>query len=220
MKIIISAVVTILLAFTASSVMAGSPSADLKYARCASASVASIVRESYRADIGEPLAVVARNLEIPEFLVASSLAKENKRIIAATPQRIKDVWKSIDTWGKDTKIRIIMTMGGEHVMDFPSTVPVAQEDLDDGWIDIFANDGFGVRGHLWLDNVDTIAATDIIGKDKKKRTKGISFYANDGTLIVGLYASIAHKTFDEKAVKAFEHTWGVLSALPQRCTEF
>lgn len=183
---------------------------------CATKQTAQKIQNIYQKVAGAPLAVVGRMSNEEEIYVATGLAKENRRIIKASPKAVKKIWKSIDGWGKNTQVRLIFTMGGLHVLDFPSTVPIAQTDLDDGWIDIFSDQGLGVRGHLWLDKIHSIVAINIPGKDKI-RTRAISFYGADGKLILGLYASITKKKFDQNAVNGFIKTWNAMSSMSLLC---
>ncbi len=184
---------------------------------CVSADVTTAVAAYYKGHPGVTLNSAAQDLNIPELNVATA-APDSRRVAAkVTAEQVKDIWTSIDGWGAKTAVRLLFTMGGKQLMDFPSLVPTRQADLQDGWLDIYADDGAGVHGHLWLGRVDTVHAVDLAGSDGE-RTRAISFYAPEGHLIMGVYASIAGEDFDSKAVKGFERTRKAIAALPQLCS--
>lgn len=195
-------------------------SADLNHgttvSACATYEQAQKVQSTYATVTGAPLAVVSRIVNLPEVLVATGVPKENRLSIHASPDISKKIWASIDGWGAQTNIRMVYTMGGGHVLDFPSKVPIAGPDLDDGWIDIYADNGDGVHGHLWLERIASIHAIDIPGADDV-RTRTISFYGPDGKLVLGLYASITTKKFDQSAVDGFAKTQTLIASMPQLC---
>jgi len=184
---------------------------------CASKSVSAKVQKTYKSVVGAPLPVVSRMAKVPEVQVATGLPSENRLSILASSDIVKKLWKDIDAWGRDTMVRTVYTMGGDHVLDFPTKIPQTQADLDDGWLDIYADDGKGVHGHLWIDSIHSIHLVDIPGSDDV-RTRTISFYSNDGKLLMGLYASITIKEFDQAAIDGFEKTRAFIAALPQICT--
>lgn len=165
---------------------------------------------------GAPLVIAGRTLKLPEALVASALESDQHIGVLASAERVKNIWTSIDQWGEETHVRLVFTMGGSHVFDFPSKVPMRQEDLDDGWLDIFADQGEGVHGHLWLEQIKTVHAINLPGADDTP-TRAISFYAADGTLIIGVYASISKKPYDKAVDPGFEKTWALLKTLPKAC---
>ncbi|PHR93675.1 MAG: hypothetical protein COA69_03305 [Robiginitomaculum sp.] len=183
---------------------------------CATNAQAQAVQAHYLKVKGAPLAVVGRMVNLPEVLVASGVPKKNRHSVQASAKISKEIWSSIDSWGAQTNIRMVYTMGGKHVLDFPSKVPISGPDLDDGWIDIYADNGDGVHGHLWLERIASIHAVDIPGVDGVQ-TRTISFYGPDGQLVLGLYASITTKTFDKKAVDGFARTQALIASMPQLC---
>ena len=186
-------------------------------ANCADKGDAKDVVEYYANNPGAPTTIPARALDIPELHVVTGLPSTNRTGTSVTPDMVKDIWTTIDDWGETTKVNLIFTMGGQHVTDFPSLVPVRQEDLFDGWIDIYADNGDGVHGHLWLKRITAVHAFDIDGIDDNTRTRGVMFFAPEGFLTIGVYASITGKAFDQKAVDGFQRTWDFLAAQTQVC---
>lgn len=185
-------------------------------AQCASNTDAKRVAQFYAERPGVPSPIPARALDIPELHVVTGLPGENRTGVVANEELLENLWVTIDAWGVQTKVHLVFTMGGEHVLDFPSLVPIRQEDLDDGWIDAYADNGDGVHGHLWLKRISSVHAFDIEGKDDG-RTRGVMFFAPEGFLSIGIYASIAGKEFDPKAIDGFQRTWEFLAELPQAC---
>src|SRR3546814_7668260 len=79
------------------------------------------------------------------------------------------VWKSIDSWGKDTKIGLVFTSGGMHAWNFPSTVPQTQSSTSLIWYDMYADDGAGVHGHITPQEVEQIWALQLPTKEPEDR---------------------------------------------------
>lgn len=207
---------TALMAFGLTSVSEAALNKGKNIDICAPAKVAQKVQKIYKKMPGAPLAIIGRVAGVPEVHVATGLPKENSVGILANPEIVKKVWATIDDWGKSTHVRLVFTMGGGHVLDFPHMIPITQTDLDDGWIDIYADDGNGVHGHMWLERIHSIQAVDIPGRDDV-RTRTISFYGPDGKLVMGVYASITTKKFDQNAVDGFAKTRALIASLPQAC---
>lgn len=183
---------------------------------CASARDASRVREAYEQRPGAPMPVPSRQLDLPEVQVTTGLPESNSIGVLTTPEMVKEIWSSIDAWGAETEVHLVFTMGGQHVLDFPSLVPMRQEDLDDGWLDIYADNGDGVHGHLWLAPIRSVHAVDIPATGDK-RTRAVNFYTPDGNLAIGVYASMGSKPFDRAAVEGFAGTWRLIESMPRAC---
>lgn len=181
---------------------------------CASDKVAAKIAKTYKDVVGAPLPVVSRMTGALEVHVATSL--ENSVTVAVTPEEVKDIWTTIDAWGPDTYTNLVFTMGGKHVLDFRHKIPTREADLDDGWLDIYADGGAGVHGHLWLERVTTVSAIEIPGTGDHN-TRAINFYGPDGKLAIGVYSSITTKEVDQKAVDGFYKTREYLAKMKQAC---
>lgn len=92
-----------------------------------------------------------------------------------------------------------------------------QEDLDDGWLDIYADNGDGVHGHLWLEPIRTVWAVDLPAKETGGHTRAISFFLPDGNLAISVYATLGSKKFDPAAIAGFERTRALLETMPRLC---
>lgn len=165
---------------------------------------------------GTPLHLASQALDIPEARVATSLPAESRVSVEVTPDQLKDIWTSIDQWGLKAAVRLVFTLGGQHIADFPSLIPMRQADLDDGWLDIYADNGDGVHGHLQLSPVKTVHAVETPGENGEL-TRLIGFYHADGSLSIGVYSSIAGEKPDPAAVKGFEATRELLKTLSKVC---
>lgn len=185
---------------------------------CASSIDAQRVRTYYsKFRPGVPLPVPGRFLDVPEVIIASGLPAGQSVGVAGTPGLAKEIWKSIDAWGPKTAVKLVLTSGGKHAFAFPSLVPITQADDGSGMLDVYADDGKGVHGHIQSARVKAIFATDVPGKEPEKRTRAISYFGEDGELILGVYASIAAETPDPKAIEGFGRTWALLKSMPQLC---
>lgn len=186
---------------------------------CATPSQASQIRDFYETQRpGRPLPVPGRHFNVPESVIASALAPQFAVGTPATMQVIKDVWKSIDAWGANTAVKLVLTSGGKHAYSFPSLVPITQPDANDGFLDMYADEGKGVHAHINMPYVKAIFAADLPGGTPNTRTQTISFYAEDGSLVLGVYAQVSGDPFDQAAVDGFMKTRALLESLPRICT--
>ncbi|KAF1685099.1 hypothetical protein B1992_13325 [Pseudoxanthomonas broegbernensis] len=186
---------------------------------CASADDAKVVQHYYaKVRPGAPPPPVGRLFRIPEATVVSALAADQAYGIRSNRLFFEQVWKSIDAWGKDTRIGLVFTSGGMHAWNFPGTVPQTQASSSQIWYDMYADDGAGVHGHITPQEVDQIWALQLPTTDPGKFTRILSFYGKDGHLIVGLYVSEGVKDFDPRAVAGFEKTRELLKTQPRICS--
>ena len=185
---------------------------------CATPDDAKVVQHYY-ADIrpGGPPPAAARLFRMREATLVSALHPDHAYGVRSNRLFFDAVWKSIDTWGKDTKIGLVFTSGGLHAWNFPSHVPQTQPSTNPIWYDMYADDGAGVHGHITPSDVDQIWALQLPTKEADKFTRILAFYNPQGDLIVGLYVSENVKAFDPKAVAGFERTRELLKTYPRIC---
>ncbi|WP_293852018.1 ChuX/HutX family heme-like substrate-binding protein [Steroidobacter sp.] len=185
---------------------------------CASATHAPMVRDFYENQKpGRPLPVASRHFNVAETVIASALPATQSIGTAGSAQVAQTVWKSIDEWGANTSIKLVLTSGGKHAYSFPSLVPMAKPDTGEGWLDMYADDSKGVHAHINGQYLKAVFATDLPGPKAGERTQAISFYNQDGSLVLGVYARVAGETFDQAAVEGFKKTWAVIESLPRIC---
>jgi putative heme iron utilization protein len=198
--------------------LAGNASANTN-APCASADDAKVIQHYYdQVRPGAPPPAVARLFRMPETAVVSAINAEHAYGVRSNRTLFEQVWKSVDGWGKDTKIGLVFTSGGMHVWNFPSSVPQTQSTTTPIWYDMYADDGAGVHGHITPQEVDQIWSLQLPTKQAGKFTRILGFYGKDGNLIVGLYASEGVKEFDANAVVGFEKTGALLRTQPRVCS--
>lgn len=186
---------------------------------CASPDDAKVIQHYYaKVRQGAPPPAVARLYRMPETSVVSALKQEQAYGVRSNRVLFEQVWKSVDSWGKDTRIGLVFTSGGKHVWNFPSTVPQTQSTSTPIWYDMYADDGAGVHGHVTPAEVDQIWALQLPTNDPARFTRILSFYNKDGSLIVGLYVSEGTKDFDSRAVEGFERTRELLKSQPRICS--
>ncbi|MFA5685204.1 MAG: ChuX/HutX family heme-like substrate-binding protein [Lysobacteraceae bacterium] len=198
--------------------LAGLASPALADTTCASADDAKVI-QNYYANIrpGGPPPAAARLFRMKEATVASAFHPDHAYGVRSNRLFFAEVWKSIDSWGKDTKIGLVFTSGGMHAWNFPSTVPQTQGSSSPIWYDMYADDGAGVHGHITPQEVDQIWAMQLPTREADKFTRIVGFYDKQGDLIVGLYVSENTKPYDPRAVEGFERTRDLLKTHPRLC---
>jgi len=185
---------------------------------CATPDDAKVIRDYY-ANVrpGAPPPAVGRLFRMPEVSVVSALEPSQAYGVRSNRLFFDEVWKSVDSWGADTRIGIVFTAGGMHAWNFPSHVPQTRDSTTPIWYDMYADDGAGVHGHITPQEVDQIWALQIPTVRADRFTRILGFYGKDGNLIVGLYVSENVKDFDPKAVAGFERTRELLKTRPRIC---
>jgi putative heme iron utilization protein len=185
---------------------------------CATPSQMPLIRDYYENQRpGRPLPVPGRHFNVPELVIASALPLQQSIGTPGSPQLAKEIWKSIDAWGARTPVKLVLTSGGKHAYSFPSLVPITQPETDADWLDMYADEGKGVHAHINGPYVKAIYATDIPGKEAGQRTQGISFYNQEGNLILGVYAQVAGEQFDPAAVEGFKKTRALIESKSRVC---
>ena len=189
-------------------------------APCASADDARVIQDYYvNVRPAAPPPAVARLFRMPETRVVSALPADQVYGVRSDRVFFDEVWKSVDAWGEDTRIGIVLTGGGMHVWNFPSKVPQTQSTTSPIWYDMYADGGQGVHGHITPQEVDQIWALQLPTPEPDKFTRILGFYGSDGNLIVGLYVSEGVKDFDPKAVAGFERTRELLQTRARVCVD-
>ncbi|WP_129781595.1 ChuX/HutX family heme-like substrate-binding protein [Peristeroidobacter soli] len=186
---------------------------------CASAAQIASVHDYYTNQRpGRPLPVPARAFGWPESVVASGLPVEQSFGAAATPALVREIWKTIDAWGEKTSVKLVLASGGQHTFAFPSLVPITQpQNANADLLDVYADGGKGVHTHISAPHVKAIYATDVPGKNAGQRTQAISFYNQDGSLALAVYAQIDGEKPDPAAIEGFKKTAAKIKALPRVC---
>lgn len=185
---------------------------------CASANDARIIQDYYaKVRPGAPPPAVGRLFRMREASVVSALHPDHAYGVRSNRLLFEEVWKSINDWGKDTRIGLVFTSGGLHAWNFPSTVPQTWPTASQLWYDIYADDGAGVHGHITPSDVEQIWALQLPTQEPDKFTRILAFYNPQGDLIVGLYVSEGVKDFDPRAVEGFERTRELLRTQPRAC---
>ena len=184
---------------------------------CADSYEKFLVRDWYRKyQPGAPLPIPSRELELVETKIASGLPPSQSIGVAASRERFEAIWQSIDTWGEDNRINIVITVDGYHAFNFPSKVPVTQATDHPVLYDAYADRGNGVHGHLNPDLMSMVFASKVPARDGTS-LRAVSFYDQDGDLIAGLYASEPGKPTNETVLAGFERTWNLIAGMPRAC---
>lgn len=206
---------------TVSALAAVAPSlADSAGLPCATSADKLRVKQYYEKEHpGAAMSMPSRLLDVPELVISSALPAEQSIGVVATPRITKDVWKTIDAWGADTTIKLVFASGGKHAFVFPTLVPITQPERTHpkGYLDMYADGGKGIHAHLQLAHVKAIYATDYAGEAADKRTRAVSFYGQDGNLILGVFASIYDEEQRPRAIEGFAKSWDSIKSLPRVC---
>lgn len=194
--------------------------AEFKDKLCGSYFEKELVRKHYFGWGGkpaDPMAIPSHNLRIAESKVTSSFSDKRALGVYATPKIFKSVWKSVDSWGEQTPIKVVVTVDGWHAFSFPSHVPTTNKEKHaEGFYDVFADGGTALRGHINPDLVSLIYAVKLPAGDGTFQ-RSVSFYSPEGDLILGLYATEGGKPQDKDAVGGFDRTWNAIKAMPRAC---
>ncbi len=185
---------------------------------CATSEEAARVQEFYaETRPGAVLPIPGRKLNLVESKVASGLSPQHAVGVDGTPERLAEIWRSVDAWGEETNVRAVVSIDGWHPFDFPSKTPVTQEKHSAGFYDVYADGGKGVHIHLKPEDIKLIYAANLPGTDGSA-TRSVNLYDSDGRLVLGVYASKAgNADFDAAAVEGFSGSWDVIASMPRAC---
>ena len=188
-------------------------------ALCADSYEKFMVREWYdKYEPGAPMPIPSREMELIETKIVSGLPPSQAVGTVASRETFEEVWRSIDKWGPDNSIFIVVTVDGYHAFRFPSKVPITREPAPEAFYSTFADDGNGVHGHLNPDLMGMIWATNLRARNGKY-LRTVNFYDKDGDLISGIYASVPEATAADEVLDGFQATWELLESMPRACAK-
>lgn len=183
---------------------------------CATPEQTKIVHEYLQERPGVPLAIPSRKFEIPEATVSSALSSNDAVGVIATPEIASKIWDSIEAWGATSEVGLVFSPSGQHAFALPSLVPMRVDADDDGYLDVYADDGKGVHSHIQIKYVDEIYAVNLKAENGDL-TSGVTYFGPDGHAILGIFASIKGQVYSESAMDGFEKTWNLISTMPEPC---
>ncbi len=184
---------------------------------CATDQEKSIARQGITQFPGAPVAIGSRFLGMKEFTFASALPSDVSIGAWITGNAVAELWKSIDAWGKDTMVRVVISPQSEHAFSLYGKVPTTQSIADPGYLDVYADEGRGIHSHIQLDKIAAVYATDLPSDDPSRRTRGINFYDHLGHNVIGIYASIMRYDPDPAAIEGFNRTRAIIETMPRAC---
>lgn len=165
---------------------------------------------------GAPTPIPGRNLKLPEGTVTAGLPDGYAVGTPAKPELFPEIWAIFDTWDTSTPLGLVITNGGWNPYNFPIHVPTTRPNPPENFFSVWSAGGDGIHLHINRDDVHSAYAAKLPGKDGSY-TRMLSFYANDGNLLFGLYASEAGKPTNSAAVSGFEDIWNLIASKPQLC---
>lgn len=172
-------------------------------ALCATQAQKSIVADYYEKRPGSPPAIPVRRLKMNALTLATAL-EEYGTVFRVNADDLPRLWGTIDGWGLDTAVRTVFAPTGKSVIDIATSVPMTQPDDGSGFLDIYADHGAGVHGHLYKSKVAAVAVLALPRGDETSRLA--SFFDEDGSLIFAIYATMIGKPFDAQAIPGFANT--------------
>ena len=188
-------------------------------ALCADSYEKFLVREFYdKYEPGAPMPIPSRELDLVETKIVSGLPPSQAVGTPATRAKFEQVWRSIDKWGADSSIFIVVTVDGYHAFRFPSKVPITREPAPEAFYSTFADDGNGVHGHLNPDLMGMIWATKLRARNGKY-LRTVNFYDMDGDLISGIYASVPEAPVADEVLRGYQATWELIESMSRACAK-
>ena len=184
---------------------------------CADSYDKFMVREYYQQFMpAAPPPIPSRNLALVESKIVSGLRPSDSIGAMASREVYEKIWKTIDTWGADNDITLVITVDGFHAWAFPSRVPITKTPAPEAFYDMYADDGDGVHAHINPDLLSMIYAVRLPAADGQL-LRAVNFYSKAGDLVVGVYATEPGKQRAVAVVEGFERTWAAIEALPRAC---
>lgn len=186
-------------------------------ALCADSYDKSMVRDYYRVlQPGAPPPIPGRDLALVETKIVSGLPQSESIGTLASREIYEQIWKTIDTWGGDNWITLVLTVDGFHAWAFPSQVPVTRTPAPEAFYDMYAQGDDGVHAHINPDHISMIYAVRVRAANGEY-LRAVNFYGENGHLVVGVYATEPLKQRATQVVEGFEQTWNAIEALPRAC---
>lgn len=186
---------------------------------CAVDANSVLVNQFYKKSPGAPIPIATHDLAISEAHLISALPQNWRVGTPATPETARAVWESIDDWGKLANTKLIFGINGIHNFIIPTHVPITQVDEKDGYLDIKADNGDGLHGHIITDDVKYIYAVKLPNADTKIFTRSIGFYDPRGGLIVSIYVNLPAYKGEIAAINGFEASWNLIENMSRICTQ-
>ena len=186
-------------------------------ALCADSFDKSMVRDFYRLlQPGAPPPIPSRELALVETKIVSGLPPSESTGTAASREIYEQIWKTIDTWGGENRITLVVTVDGFHAWAFPSQVPITRTPAPEAFYDMYAQGDDGVHAHINPDLISMIYAVRLRARNGEY-LRAVNFYGENGHLVVGVYATEPGKQRADRVVEGFERTWDAIEALPGAC---
>lgn len=184
---------------------------------CADSFDKSMVRDYYnKLQSAAPPSIASRDLALVESKIVSGLPPSQAVGAVSNRERYEQIWQTIDSWGAENTISIVVTVDGIHAFSFPSKVPVTAAHDHGGFYNSYANEGHGLRAHINPDLVSMVYAVKLAAAEGSF-LRAVNFYDSYGDLIWGLYATEPNKARAEQVSTGFARTWETIASLPRAC---
>lgn len=175
---------------------------------CASGAQAESLRAMLaRPDAPQPFAV-ARELKVPEALVASVLPAERGHGVAAA--NFQAIWKSLQTWESAT----LVVMKSGNVFETRGRIFPGEPSTRSKYFNLHGQ-GPGVSGHLRPDLLSAIYVVQLPSREATVR--GVLFYDENGEAAFAVYAAGEEGEPPASLIKQYEATAAEIRKLPVVC---
>lgn len=198
---------SVVLAF-GTAVALGSVAAIAAEPICATKSQVEVVRAAFAKPAPPALFAAAKELKLPEALIASALPAAQAYGVEAT--HFQTVWKSLETWDNS----VFVVMKGGNVFETYGKVFAGEPSKRSNFFNLHG-DGAGMSGHLRPDLLSSIYVIALPGKDSVMR--GVVFYDTAGEASFAVYVPGEGSKPSDALVAQFEATAAEIRALPGVC---
>lgn len=175
---------------------------------CATPEQANKIQAFYKDKPGTMPVIAARQLDLPEAVVASGLGSE--QVAATTGAAFDDVWDAMTQW----KQAIFLITKGPNVFEVVSPVAAATASITSQYTNIAYD--HPLRGHLRPDLYTSIYAVSLPGKDGAM-VRGVLFYDASGASVFGAFISGEGPAPTRTDLKNFGALMALIRSRPPVC---
>jgi putative heme iron utilization protein len=193
-------------AFVLAAVWAGGSSAADPM--CASAEQAQQIRDFYAENPGTAPVRAARQMRMPEELIASAITTEHAA--GTGGEDFAEVWKVITTWDKPMTV---ITKGAD-VFEVFSAIPSGERSTENQFYNL--GHDHALSGHLRPDLYTSIYAYALPRGDGRV-TRAVFFYDGSGPSIFGVVMSGRGPAPPDTELAKFDELMTVIRSLPPVC---
>lgn len=175
---------------------------------CATPQQVQQIQKFYVTRPGTLPVIAAKQLGLPEALVASGLGP--RQSASAPREAFQKVWDAMGAWRQAN----FLIVKGDNVFEILSGVSAGAPSTRSDYFNIKYDNP--LRGHLRPDQFSAIYAVAIPGKEDAV-ARGVLFYAADGSLVFGTFISGESLQPSEDDLRSFDKVMQLVRAQPSVC---